>query len=326
MAPKLIRTIDEVRGQVPVNMTSDFDVISPFLVSAESSYVRRLIGADQFTALVTLYGNGTWADGTTQNQKDAVSLCQKVTSNLGYFFATPVLSVQIGSTGITVISNDQTKQAFQWQVSDLKEALISLGFGGIEELLSLLEDNSDDFPAFAASDELAAQKNTLIQTAAEFSQYYSINNSRLIFSSIAYIAKRIEQQNLVKLFGATFFASLKAGDLSDEKQTLVDTYIKPGLALLTVAKALIERVITLENGLVTYNFKGRDNNMAQSQPATNQQIADQALQLNTDGDTFLQDGLQFILDNPTDFEDFVAPVPRRRFMFKNQKDKGVFGV
>ena len=324
MAPQLITTIAEVTAQVPVNMTSDIDVVAPFLRTAEVSYVKRLIGTAQFDALVTLYAAGA-ETGATNNQKEAIDLCQKVISNMGYYFGMPVLSVNIGSSGVTVFSNDQNKQAFQWQVNELKDALMSLGFDAIEELLNLLEANPGDFAAFAASDELLAQKALLITTAADFSEHYDINGSRLIYQSVSYLIARIERQNLAKLFGATFFDTLKADSLSSPKQTLVDTYIKPGLTMLTIAKAIVERVITLENGRVAFNFKGRDNNMSQSQPATPQQIQGMADQLIQDGTTFLQDGVQFILDNPSDFGDFVAQVPRRRFQFKNQRNKGVAG-
>lgn len=325
MAPQLITTIAEVTAQVPVNLTSEFDVVAPFLRSAEVSYVQRVIGTDQFAALVALYAAGA-EPAANENQKEAISLCQKVISNIGYYFATPVLSVSIGSSGITVISNEQTKQAFQWQVNDLKDALISLGFNALEELLNLLEENPGDFAPYAGSAEFAALSGLLIQTAADFSDQYDIKNSRLVFTSIAYIIRRIENQNLVKLLGQPFLDSLKIAGLSEQKLTLLNTYIKPGLALIAVAKALTERVITLENGLVTYNFKGRDNNMSQSQPATPQQIAAQATQLTADGEEFLQDGVQYMLDNPSLFDDYTVPTPRRRFQFVNQRTRGIFGV
>lgn len=320
MDPQLIKTLAEIKAQVPVNMTSDFNVVKPFLRTAELAYVKRIIGADQFDALVALYP----ADGDP-NQAEAILLCQKIIANMGYVYGLPVLSVNIGSSGITVTSNDQTKQAFEWQVSDLKDALIELAFRGIEELLELLESNPDDFADYAASPELAAQEDLLISSAADFTKLYEIGASRLIYQSTAYIMRRIQDQNLVKIYGLDFVQALKSPDLAEPLLDLLNTYIKRGLALHTVAKALIERVITLENGRVAFNFKGRAGNMNQSQPASSQQIADMSDQLITDGDIFLQDGLQHILDNPDLFPGFTVPTPRRRFKVTNKKFRGLAG-
>jgi hypothetical protein len=320
MVPQLIKELDEITKQVPVNMTSDFDVIAPFLRTAEVTYVHRLIGKEQFDALVTAY------DGDPSNEEDeAISLCQKVIANLGYYFAIPVLSVSVGSSGIQVFSNTDTKQAFQWQVNDLKDALQGLGFGAIEELLNYLEADPENFGPYSLSDQLQAQKTCLIRTAIDFNDHYEISNSRFVFQSITYIMKRVEQQTLAKQLGSTFLESLKGDELTQKQKMLVTLYLKPALALLTIGKAIIERVITLQSGVATYNFRGRAENNNETQAASNQQVEDMACQLNDDGDLYLQDGLQYINDNLADFEGFDPPMPRRRFKVTNNKHKGVWG-
>lgn len=323
MATKLIKTLSEVTAQVPVNMTSDLDVVSPFLAHAESAYVARLIGDAQFAALVA-YNNAT--DDRVDEKTEAVTRCQKVIANLGYYFAVPVLAVSIGSTGIQVFSNTDTKQAFQWQVGDLKNALQELGFTGIEEMLTYLEAYPDIFTQYRDSDQLAALKANLITTAADFNDYFEINSSRFVFQSICYIMKRVEQLSIGKLIGTTLLDALKAADASEKKKELADRYLKPGIALLTVAKAIVERVVTLKDGLVTYNFKGRTDNMNESQAVSNQQIESMAEQLVADGNTFIQDGLQFIYNNPEEFPDFTPPVARRRFRVKNDPCNGIFAT
>jgi hypothetical protein len=50
MAPKLISTLGEVQEHVPVAMTSSFSVVAPYLVSAERTYIRKLIGEAQYSA------------------------------------------------------------------------------------------------------------------------------------------------------------------------------------------------------------------------------------------------------------------------------------
>lgn len=324
MDPKLIRSIADVTKYVPVNMTSNFNVIKPFLLTAESAFIPRIIGKAQYEALAVLFA-ATEEPLPTANQTRAIELCQCVITNLGYYYAVPVLNVSIGTSGIQINSNSDTKAAFQWQVEEVKNSLQELGFGAVEELLALMEDNLDDFTAYRDSDERSLQQSLVLSSAAQFSGYYNINNSRLVYQSVVYLVKRIEQQQLTVLYGSAFMQTLKATDLPEKKQQLLDNYIRPGVTLLTVAKAVIERVVTLENGLITYNFKGRTDNMRESQALSNQQVEEIQCQLQHDGNLFLQQGLDFITANVADFADYVAPpVKRSRFKATNDPKKGLF--
>jgi hypothetical protein len=328
MRAQLIQTITEIQDYVPVNMTSDIDTVSPFLASAENMYLVKLIGSGQFADLQEAYAAaGDNAGAITDPEiKQAVLYCQKVIANLGYFLAIPVLSLSIGSSGIQINSNENTKQAFQWQVEDLKSSLLDLGFNGIEELLELLESDTDKFAQFAFSTQQAKINKLLIRSACDFSDQYNINNSRYVFQTIAYIMKRVEDQTVQRIFGIDFFQSLKGPTLTDAQQYLVDNYIKPGIVLLTVAKGIVERVIAFQDGTVGVNFRGRYENIKESLSPTGEQIATTTDQLICDGNQFLQDGIEHVLANPTDFTTYVAPEPRRRFKFKNDPRKGLFGL
>jgi hypothetical protein len=330
MNPKLIKTIAEVQKNVPVAMTSTFATIAPFLQSAEVMYLVRIIGKEQVAALLQAYNYDAQAqppqDVPKSTHLQAIELCQKIIANLGYYLAVPVLSVTISPNGININSTDTTKNAFQWQTEDVKDALLNLGFNGIEELLELIEDNAVDFQPYTQSDLYKRQQASLIKSAADFSYYYDIESSRFIYQNIFSLIRRVEDQTMVRLFGAAFYQSLTAGNLSAKKQLLVDKYLKPGLALLTASKAMVERVITLKGARVAFNFNGAYNNMKESMAATRDQIKDTTTQLDADGNDFIAAGLQFITDNPADFEDYIVPVVKRRFKFNNDPDKGIFGV
>src|SRR3546814_1568325 len=87
--------------------------------------------------------------------------------NLGYYLALPVLSVKIGNSGIQVFSNQDTKQAFNWQVDNVKKSLLELGFNNLEELLSLMAGNATKFPEYISSDEYKLTQSSLIQEASD---------------------------------------------------------------------------------------------------------------------------------------------------------------
>ena len=325
MKPDLIKTLAQVQENVPVAMTSDFDVVSSFLRAAETKYVRNLIGAEQFTELKTYFDTES-PDLESPEMVMAIQFCQKITSNLGYYLAVPVLSVSVSSSGVQIFSTTDTKSAFQWQVEDLKDALQELGFAAIEELLEYLESQPEKFASYMDSDQYKEQQTFLIRSAADFSRYYEIEGSRYVFQSILGLMRRVEQQTMEKQFGTDFYNGLKAEEQTGKKLILVQNYIKPAVALFTAAKAFTERVITLQNGKVAFNFRGNYNNMRESQAASRDQIKATVDQLETDANMFMQDGLQYIADNSSSFDDFTAPAIKRRFKWNNDPAKGIFGV
>jgi len=329
MRPVLIDTIAEVQLYVPVNMTSDMDVISPFIAAAENMHVIKLIGQEQFNVFKTAYTDAA-KDIEAIADADiaaAITCCQNIISNLGYYLGLPVISLSIGSSGIQINSNENTKNAFQWQVNDLKDALMNLGFTAIESLLELLDSKTDKFSEYAASDQRKAAHSLLITSATDFNQYYEIASSRYVYKNLAYIMKRVEDQTVKRLLGADFFESIKSdADPGDQMKELINSYLKPGIALLTIAKGVTERIVSFQDGSVTVNFKGKTENMSESLAPTSAQIAETVEPLVADAHVFLQDGLDFIIANPDDFPDYVQPDLRRGFKFKNCRDKGVFGA
>jgi len=326
MKPKLIKTLDEVQEHVAVSMTSAINVINPYLYSAERTYIKDLIGSEQFTALVEAYAEMTDPDAELTVIPEGVKLAQRVISNLGYLIGVPILSVSIGSGGIQINSSENTKNAFQWQTEDVKDSLQELGFTALEEFLAHLEEHPDEFEQYHESAEYLAQKSTLIRSASDFTRYYDINGSRYIFQRILSIITRVESQTMVRVLGADFYESLKADGLTGKKKILVDQYLKPGLALLSVSKALVERIVTLEGGKVAFNFRGNYNNIKESMPASRDQLKEIREQLDNDGNNFISTGMEYLSANPQDFEDFAPPVGRRRAKFNNDPDKGIFGV
>lgn len=325
---KIITTIEEVQNYLPVQMTSIIEQVKPFLDNAERSQLKNLIGIEQLSALVTAYETAfkNIENIADADIKEAVELCQRIVVTLGYHSAIPILSVKVGSSGIQVFSNQDTKQAFSWQVDDLRDALLNLGYGAIEDLLLHLEANAEKFPEYIASPQFTSTEEFLIESASDFTKYFNINNSRYIFQSINYIMRRIEDQNVKPSFGSVFFNTLKADDLEGKPKILVEQYLKPGIALLTAAKAIVERVITFDNGVARINLTTSYEASKKSIAANRDQVKDASEQLIADGNKFIQDGQQFITDNIDDFVGYEAPLSRRRYNITNNPLGGVFAV
>ncbi|RZM11092.1 MAG: hypothetical protein EOO88_47365 [Pedobacter sp.] len=326
---KLITTIDEIQESIPVLFTSSIDRVKPFIGSAERNFLLAVLGRDQYQVLVDAYNEADHnADSIADEEiKEAVKISQRIISNLGYLTGLPVLNVNFSDSGITVTSNAETKQAFKWQVDEVKASIQELGFTAIEELLIYMEEYAPDkFPEYLNSTNYLKHQEYLIRSAAEFSENFNIGGSRYIFKTLSYLMKRVEEQIVKKLYSPAFFESLKSGDLSGKKLELVTDYIAPGIALLTGAKAVVERVITFKNGVAAVNIDGNYDSEKNNMSATREQVTLAVDQLNTDGNAFLQGGLQFILDNVSDFPGFEPIVPRKKRNLPNSSDKGIYAA
>lgn len=315
---KLIKHLTEVRENIPVPMTTELEVIAPFLKMAERDLIR-LISREQFEKLVVAY------DAATDDAvlKNAIDCAQRMAVNMGYYYAIPILSVNIGSSGIMITSNEHSKQAFKWQVDDVRKSLLELGFSAIEDLLESLEADPESFPEYHASEEFKKQKQYLISTASSFDENFKINGSRYIFHTISYIMKRVEQ-DVAYSFGSEFFKALKEDHAEGKKRELVDNFLKPGIARITAAKALKERVITLENGVASINLIGNFDNAKRDLVAEKEQTNAAFNQLTEDGSAFLEEGLAFILSYPADFPEYEVAVSRNKYKVKNDRARGVW--
>ncbi|SDG68114.1 hypothetical protein SAMN05421827_109141 [Pedobacter terrae] len=324
---KLVSKIKEIQDQVPVSMTQNIELLKPYLSTAERQFIRFMIGKEQFDAFASAYeAAGKDTSAITDPQiREAIELCQKIEANLAYLIGLPVLSVTIGASGIQILSNDNTKNAFQWQVDKVEKSLLELGFDAIEELLEFLEYNADIFPEYINSKEFSKVERCLIETAADFDDQYNIRRSRYAFQVMVPIMYRIENQILIPLFGKAFMEILRMDNLDGKTLELVESYLKPGIALLTIAKASVERIITIDNGMASVNLSSNYETIKDNSAIYNTAIQAAAEQLTKDGNEFIQDGLQFLLANIDSIDGYEPqPLKRGRFKRTNDPEKGIY--
>lgn len=326
---KLISNIDEVRAHVPVSMTENIETLNPFLASAESQFIKPMIGKAQFDVFFTLYTEAGENIENIENQhhKNAMLALQKAIANLGYLLGLPILNVSVGPSGVQIFSNADTKSAFEWQVDDLKRALLELGYNGIEDLMDVMESDIDLFEAYKNSDAKKRTEQNLIENAQDFNIYYNIRESRFTFHTLTYIMQRIEKQKVEPMFGKAFLDTLRLDNIEGKALILVTTYLKPGIALLTIAKALIERIIVIDNGTASVNVHGNYNTMKDISADYREMINLAVAQLTEDGNLFLQNGLEYVLANAEDLEGFTPQdMKRGRFKATNNPEKGIFAI
>lgn len=240
----LFSDISQIREYIAVNFTSDFADIKPYIVQAETRFIRPLIGAALLDELTN------FAEGSSTDADMAVLLA-KVRMPLiyyAYYLFVPTASVQISSTGIHIAVTDSKKTAFEWQIDQLRDSWLNTAHDFTEELLTYLNDTEPDNWQKPASEDL------FVRSADEFNQYYYINGSRRLYAALIPILKSVEQKYILPVLGNAFFEATKealqaSGELSADTLAIVDR-IRPAIVHFTMARAISElSVEVLPNGL-----------------------------------------------------------------------------
>jgi hypothetical protein len=285
----LIATIETFRQHVALNESTDTDYfkrLQPDLLLAEEDYLRPTIGADFYDEFVA-------AEGTEPTDDRLRYLLQSALANLTMVGFLDVAQVQISGSGLQIISTEREKTAFQWQVNSLKASFSRKGFNGLEKVLAYLEANPTAFPTWASSETAKRTRGQFLESATSFSDYYNISNARLTFQALASLLRKTETFSLEPRLGTDFYDELKqqlADDaLTAENRLLLERYIRPALAHLTMAQAIGELGFGLNGAALELNvYRSDDANSKESDPGLTQLLELKADQAMHDGERFLR--------------------------------------
>lgn len=330
----LIKTVEEMQNYLTFNKSIAFERIRPHVVRSQRAKMIPLIGNSLYNELNTAYKNADYkVEVMEEKYHEPMSYIQDALSNIGFLCYIAQLQLVIGENGIRIAVNENNKTAFQWQIEDFKYQLGLDGYNAFDSLLSYLEINKVDFPNWTSSDAFFVQKQYLVDTSVKFNHHYYINDSRITYLSVRYIMNRIENHVVKPLLGTKLFNKLKSNfvesNLSDKEKTLIEDYLEPGITLLTVAKGVIERALNVLDSGVSVNLYSYYANLKiyDKKLRSLDDKGSMVLQLETDGNAFLQAGRNYVEKNIEDFPDFEqSDLPESLFQILNNENRKFFGA
>jgi hypothetical protein len=243
----LLKTIAELKSYVALDTEGILPSFALELEFVETSTIRPLLGGALHTWLQAAYdapgfdpqGTGLAAQLLRAVQAPLARLA--VAANLTLHMAT------IDETGVHITSNDKSKTAFQWQTNQMQAFLLQRGNLGLDALVDWLEENhtaSPELQAWAASAAGQRHRRELFTRTAEFQEMEAISHSRQVFEALRPVRRRLESFELQRVLGADFLFELReqvrTRTVSSENQMLLNTYVLPALAALTIAHAVPE--------------------------------------------------------------------------------------
>lgn len=289
----LIKDIDQFRAYVTLNSSSDADTYTallPDMLLMEDEHIRPLLGDEFYQEFDEL---AEVPAGLDDNQQRLLMRLQSALANLTMLSYLDLAQVQISGAGVQIISDGNQKTAFQWQIEALKVNFSRKGYNGLEKALAFLQQHEDEFTTWSSSDAARKSRGQIIALASQFSEHYSINNARLTFLSLQPLLRKTEAFALEPALGTDFFDEIKeqlaADTLTSENQQLIEKYLRPALAHLTMAQAIGELGFSLNGNALELNIYRPDNsNSKESDPGLQKLLDMKEEQALEDGERFLR--------------------------------------
>jgi hypothetical protein len=285
----LILTIEEFKKHVPVNASVELDWLEGDLMAVEDEFIKPVLGTEFYDLICLKHAENT----LTELQAKLLYTLQHAAANLAQARFLPIQTLQFSSRGVHIITSEDEKTPFQHQIKAAEKSFQHKGFNALEQALSFLELHIDapDFIVWAGSTAATIFKQHILSDATAFSEFYSINNSRLTFRGLLPIIKRSEAFFLEPVLGADFLAELKE-ELRDrepkpENVVLLDNYIRPALAYLVVAKALSEAAFTFNGSALQLNMLEETENASKAAVASERILLAKKDAAWQDGQTYL---------------------------------------
>ncbi|WP_310391555.1 DUF6712 family protein [Hymenobacter sp.] len=288
----LLRTIEQFRDHVVVNINSDFASFAPDVKLVEAERLKPLIGPALYNELNALSTEDLAALGGPMGELRDELLC--AAANLAAAEYLPMQQVQVTDSGVHILSTDTKKTAFQWQINQLLAAFRRKGFNALERALTLLDEHIDApvFAAWASSAAATASHQFFLNTAAQFSEHYGINGSRLTYLALLPTLRKMERFAVEPVLGSAFYLELKEQvmdrDLSADNVLVLEQYVRPALAHLVIAKAVPELGMGLNGAAIELNVYRADNsNEKEADAGIDALLAMKVEQADADGQVYL---------------------------------------
>jgi len=244
------------------------------MVSLESyiqealSFILQVVDQDTLEALSFYYKNNT----LTGALEELLPYVQKPLADFAIYQWINRGNVRLNDKGITMSMTDQEKPAFQYMTNDLKDEQLESGYNGLEKLQQFLEANISSYPSWAASSKSTLSNKYYIKSAAEFSSYVNIDNSRRTFTALFPLMQNAEFMCIEKHIGAAQSSALKSsyysGFTTAEITNAVEKYIRPAFARYVIADAINKLpIITRADSILVKEYEAySDVNKAQRKP------------------------------------------------------------
>lgn len=317
----LINTIAEIHEFVAIGKDTEFSRIKPHIVSAESSFIKPILGTDLMDILQSAYTqlNLEPADNETLTeeqiallsaQEKLIRAIKKALVYLAYWSGFQVLNATISDTGFKRTESATVKPLFKYQEDDLRNHFKINGFDALDQVLETLEENIGYFSDFKQTPNWTVRKAAFIPDTKTLNSIIYINNSRLTYLRMIPHTKLVEDIYLRPLLGNTLLERIKTEMVREEPDTeilKVIPYIQKPLAYMASALLMEESGADLtEKGLYFESSSAISNNDRNTSPADADRIAILVKRNRMFADSYFEMLKSYLIASASTFTDFAG--------------------
>lgn len=275
----LIKNIEDFKKFVPGTAKAiPYDKISSFIELAEIEVVKKLLGDTFYDGLNDRYN--TEPSALTNNEKKLMPYIQRGIANMAFWYWIPYGNITVSSGGeLGVFESATLKPASAFKVKQISNAALNIAHKSFELLIDYLVKNKSLYSDYASSNAYAEAKDSFINSATEFTNFFSIRNNRWIYWNIKPIMTRLEEDLIKPRTGESLFDELKnqikLDNVTDENKAIL-RFIKYAVANMTIAESILELGLNIDQYGLTVNTSGTTNSqevdLKNPAPALNQGI------------------------------------------------------
>jgi len=293
---RLIYNLSQVLAAASINVSNTIENWYPYIEEAQETFIRPVLGDPLYRQLQET------ADPTTREPEkqpldprlvDLLDLVRKPLALYALWLGADEFGVSVSSQGIQVIETQTHKTAPQYRVQNLKENWIRRANTSLDLVLKFLDEHREDYLSYICQDAELFIRNTL-----EFNSEVDIRESRRVFVALKPVIRSVEKKYIRPTLSAELFDELKSAlksnpELTHDQKALMEL-IRPALAHLTMARALMEISIDVLDWGIFDTAGNTFANVASKQASNREKIAVMAEANQRDGEAELKALQQFL--------------------------------
>lgn len=308
----LFKDTKTLQDYAEITSAVNFASIKNTLRNVEDWHIVPILGTELYNDLNDAF-NGT--DPLTDEQTDLLEYCRRVIGPLLCYYHAALAEIKFSDAGLRREETQNSKTAFQYQVTNFREACLRSGENATESLLSFLEENKADYSLWTDSSAFANYRSLFIKTGKEFAELFPSHSPYRNYWAMRSKMKDVEEHNIRAAIGNDLYETLKQKDtatepdFSDAEDKLLEK-LKKAIANFTVAFSIPFLSIRIDtNGITVIAASPSSSKDEQSirTAAPDNQLSVLIRSCNDAGQAWLKDAIQYIEDNASDFPDYVVP-------------------
>jgi hypothetical protein len=296
----LIRSIDHLQKAVPVANTLDWEKVKPWVMNAQVTFIRPILGKDLIAELDTAMDASP-----TDIQQELIDGIQFALGNLALMDFAAINMGVIGDGGTMEVQANEAQGARQWVTVAQIKTMIQAGFRRLEDTIVFLEENVASFESWKDSVYYTEGRKRLVPNALVFDQFYKIGESAWLYYQLLPYLRKVEEGPVLSLLGSNYLAELRTKLASDgptfsaqEAQLL--SFLRDGCCNLAMAKGLLRLAVEMGTAGVTLQRTNTSQSVVAFEPLSREEKADLIKQAEADGNAAMEQARNYLYANAED--------------------------